>query len=88
MIMLKQNNVVLSNLSQIAIQSEDAINRLVRMLKIVGHKAELFNGYRANKKAEQTAAINEASIDVLEELLMFLRELTKFFRGDAFGTIT
>lgn len=62
-----------------------ALHRIARMFKVIGHKALLFNGHRENAiRANQMSRLKEAALDALVELLSFLRELVRFFRGAAF----
>lgn len=74
----------LLTVSQLAIRSENALFRIARMLKVLGHKAELFNGY--SKHATSISQMKEVALDVHIELITFLTEIVKFFRGDMLGT--
>lgn len=56
------------------------------MLKVLGHKAELFNGY--DKHAISQLQMKEVALDIHVELLAFLTEVVKFFRRNIRGAYT
>ncbi|OQU99113.1 hypothetical protein CLAIMM_04795 [Cladophialophora immunda] len=66
---------------RLASQTENALFRVARMLKVFGHKAELFNGHSSSADLHHK---KEIATEVHMELLLFLSEVVKFFRGGTF----
>ena len=53
------------------------------MLKVIGYKAQFFNGYSTTKLNGNQ--FKEAALEIHIEILSFLVELIKFFRNRGFG---
>jgi Mg2+ and Co2+ transporter CorA len=63
--------------------SETAFHRLSRMLKILGRKAELFNGF--SKRSPDVKELKEGAVEIQMEILEFLTHLITHFRTESFG---
>ncbi len=70
---------------QILSTSETAFHRLSRKLKIVGRKAELFNGF--SKRSPDVKELKEGAVEIQMEILEFLTNLITHFRAESFGEL-
>lgn len=56
------------------------------MLKVLGRKAELFNGF--SKKSPDIKQLKEGALETQIEILTFFTGLVNYFRTESFGRVT
>lgn len=66
-------------------QPKEAVDRIAKMLKSIGHKLELFNGYF--EEATEVDELNGTTVDILVELMTFYNDVIKFFGDNLFGQL-